>query len=266
MSNSNEQSESSLRIAVGSQNPAKVKAVKKSFEQTFPSFNIIIESFSSESGVSDQPMDDDETRTGAMNRALDCSKSFRERNGGKNADYCIGLEGGVCEDIIASSAEGSIASSLYCCAWMAILQPEKSQWGMARTSSFPLPPAVVESIRSGIELGYACDAFFGTTGSKKELGAVGLLTGGLVDRIDYYAHALLMALIPFKNQKAFFEGSKTAAQDEDAQFYKSSKKQKLEQICHNNTGLIAEEKTRILASSCVDQNVENGTKSEEVEH
>jgi non-canonical (house-cleaning) NTP pyrophosphatase len=36
-----------------------------------------------------------------------------------------------------------------------------------------------------------------STNSKQKGGTVGKLTNGLVDRTEYYRHAMLMALIPF---------------------------------------------------------------------
>jgi non-canonical (house-cleaning) NTP pyrophosphatase len=50
-----------------------------------------------------------------------------------------------------------------------------------------------------MELGDADDRVFGCTDSKREGGAVGLLTGGTIDRTGLYQHAVALALIPFRN-------------------------------------------------------------------
>jgi len=56
---------------------------------------------------------------------------------------------------------------------------------------------VAELVRKGTELGYANDEVFHSRESKSGLGAVGLLTGGLIDRSAYYEHAILLAMAPW---------------------------------------------------------------------
>ena len=51
-----------------------------------------------------------------------------------------------------------------------------------------------------MELGHADDEVFGRDNSKQQNGAIGLLTDDLVDREAYYIHAVIMALVPFKNR------------------------------------------------------------------
>ncbi|GAX90221.1 DUF84 family protein [Effusibacillus lacus] len=56
-----------LRVAVGSSNPAKVKAVQAAFEALGHQVHVV--GFDVESGVSAQPFSDEETVEGALNRA-----------------------------------------------------------------------------------------------------------------------------------------------------------------------------------------------------
>ncbi|MEA2092741.1 MAG: DUF84 family protein, partial [Patescibacteria group bacterium] len=51
----------------------------------------------------------------------------------------------------------------------------------------------------GKELGEADDIVFQRNNSKQENGAVGILTGDVVDRTKCYTEAVILALIPFKN-------------------------------------------------------------------
>jgi non-canonical (house-cleaning) NTP pyrophosphatase len=44
---------------------------------------------------------------------------------------------------------------------------------------------------------------FGRTNSKQEEGAIGLLTGGIVDRRQLYEQAVVLALVAFKNEKLY---------------------------------------------------------------
>ena len=80
-----------------------------------------------------------------------------------------------------------------------------SQKGKAQTSTFQLPPKIVKLIRDGIELGHADDMVFNRKNSKQGNGAVGILTHDVIDRIEYYRHAVVLALIPFVNKELYQE-------------------------------------------------------------
>jgi non-canonical (house-cleaning) NTP pyrophosphatase len=82
-------------------------------------------------------------------------------------------------------------------AWISIQSNEIE--GKARTATFNLPKKIIELIDSGMELGDADDIIFSRKNSKQKNGAVGILTGDLIDREKYYIHAIIMALIPFNN-------------------------------------------------------------------
>lgn len=58
---------------------------------------------------------------------------------------------------------------------------------------------IIELIKEGKELGEADDIVFQRNNSKQENGAVGILTGDVVDRTKCYTEAVILALIPFKN-------------------------------------------------------------------
>ena len=86
-------------------------------------------------------------------------------------------------------------------AWIVILSKDKK--GKARTGTFFLPPKVVELINQGKELGEADDIVFGHSNSKQKNGAVGILTGNLIDRTQFYVEAMVLALIPFLNKDIY---------------------------------------------------------------
>jgi hypothetical protein len=60
----------------------------------------------------------------------------------------------------------------------------------------PIPSHVLVVSPSPFPPGLPCASSF-STNSKQKGGTVGKLTNGLVDRTEYYRHAMLMALIPF---------------------------------------------------------------------
>lgn len=178
-------------IVVASTNPVKIQAALDGFRAIFPGEPFSAVGVSVASGVSDQPMTSVETRHGALNRAMNA------RQAQPDADYWVGIEGGVEDD------EGA----LECFAWVVVLGDERM--GSSRTGTFTLPDEVARLVRAGMELGAADDAVFARSNSKQKNGAVGLLTDDVIDRLGYYTHAVILALIPFKNPALSFPLSST---------------------------------------------------------
>ena len=151
----------------------------------FPEEEFEIIQIAGESGVSDQPMTDLESRKGALNRAIYARKVVPEGN------FWVGVEGGcdyLDHDMVAF-------------AWIVVQGDEKQ--GSARTALFRLPKEVQRLVESGLELGFADDRVFGEENSKQNSGAVGLLTRDVVTRTTLYEQAVILALIPFKNQDLY---------------------------------------------------------------
>jgi inosine/xanthosine triphosphatase len=169
-----------LLFAVASSNPVKLAAVRIGAEQVFDAVQVIPAQGGSH--VADQPVGDEETRRGALNRALGALTDQPE------ADYGVGIEGGVVEDL----------DGLYTIAWCAVVN-RADERGFASAGNFLLPPAVAALVRQGVELGHADDIVFGRQNSKHADGAIGVLTGGRVTRTDYYAPMVTRALVRFIN-------------------------------------------------------------------
>ena len=160
----------------------KIDATMRAFETLFPDAALEMTSVDVESGVSDQPTSDEETRRGARTRATNANLAVPD------ADFWVGMEGGI----------ELIDGQLMAFAWMAVQGPS-GDVGEARSVTLPLPPAVKELVDSGLELGDANDQVFATTNSKQGGGAYGLLTNGLYTRESVYRQTLIIALIPFVN-------------------------------------------------------------------
>lgn len=173
-----------MKIAVASKNPVKIEAVREAFEECFDE-QITIESFSVQSGVSDQPTGNKMTRKGALNRVERLQFQFPDY------DFYVGIEGGI-----KVLKDGMIAF-----AWMVVKNNQNE--GLARTASFFLPPRVAELVQKGYELGEADDIVFRKENSKQQNGAIGLLTGNRIDRKSLYKPAITMALIPFLNPELY---------------------------------------------------------------
>ncbi|MFK7923672.1 MAG: DUF84 family protein, partial [Bacteroidia bacterium] len=63
-----------MKIIVASRNPIKVEATRMAFTEVFPDEVLKCEGISVASGVSDQPMDEAETKLGAINRVQNAIK------------------------------------------------------------------------------------------------------------------------------------------------------------------------------------------------
>lgn len=174
------------RVIVASKNPVKIAASESAFSKMFPDELLSFEGVGVPSGVGDQPVTDEETFRGAMNRTL------RAKGEAPEADYWVGLEGGL------ERKDGGMEAF----AWMVALS-SLGKIGTGRTSTFVLPPKVAELIEQGMELGEADDIVFGRTNSKQQNGAVGILTGDAVTRAAYYEQAMIMALIPHKHPELY---------------------------------------------------------------
>ena len=172
-----------LKVVIASLNPVKVGAVKAAFRTQFNSDELQIFPLSVESGVSDRPLSDAETRRGARNRVNNARLQIPD------ADFWVGLEGGL----------ETIDGQLMAFAWMAVGNGSGTI-SDARSATLPLPPAVQELVASGLELGEANDRIFATINSKQGGGAFGLLTDGLYTRESIYSQTVVLALIPFVHE------------------------------------------------------------------
>ena len=173
------------KIVVASKNPTKINAALNGFREMFPNEAFETIGISVPSGVSDQPMGNEETYQGAYNRVQGAKSAMPD------ADYWVGIEGGN----IAENDEMEVM------AWVIILSDD--QMGKARTAGFYLPPKVVELVNEGYELGHADDIAFGVENSKQTGGSSGLLTDNVMTRIRFYTPAVILALIPFKKGRLY---------------------------------------------------------------
>jgi inosine/xanthosine triphosphatase len=175
-----------MKIVVTSHNPVKIQAVEQAFKSQFPKHEIELIPMGVDSGVSDQPMSDQETRQGARNRV----EVAKLRTPG--ADFWVGLEGGL----------DFFDGHLMAFAWMVIAGSD-NRISETRSATLPLPPQVQTLVSEGLELGEANDQVFSTLNSKQGGGAFGLLTDGLLTRESIYTQTLILALVPFVHKLWF---------------------------------------------------------------
>ncbi|UJL45105.1 DUF84 family protein [Virgibacillus sp. NKC19-16] len=156
-----------MNIIIGSTNPTKIKAVQEVFPlHTVTSKNV-------PSNVSSQPFSDEETRKGAINRALQCSNSNSEDTIG------IGLEGGVMY----------VDNQLYLCNWGALVTQDGEVY-TASGARIILPQEFTEPLKKGVELGDVMDRYAKKEGVRKKEGAIGIFTGEFISRQEMFAHVV----------------------------------------------------------------------------
>lgn len=175
-------------VALASSNPVKQQAVQHGFQRFFHGQPVEVTCLSFESPIAAQPMTSEETLRGADLRARQAKQVMPAAN------YWVGIEGGV-ED----SAHGMLTF-----AWVVVLDTERI--GRSRSGAFLLPAKVAELVRAGYELGTADDMVFGGVDTKRKNGAIGLLSGNVVDRAGLYEQAVILALLPFRNPDLYLAG------------------------------------------------------------
>lgn len=169
-----------MKIAVGTKNPVKIAAVEAVIERIWPGADVV--SIDVPSGVSIQPMSDEEAIVGATNRA----KLSLEK---MDADYGIGLEGcGI------DTKHGMFLSG-----WVVVID-RNGKIGTGSGGRILLPQKIAAEVRRGRELGPVMDEFSGGHNTKQKEGAVGILTNGLVMRKDAFEGSLVYALARFLNE------------------------------------------------------------------
>lgn len=174
-----------MKIAVGSTNPVKIKAVELAFKAVWPKEEITVEGIEVDSGVAAQPMSDLESITGARNRA---TKAL----GALQADYGVGLEGGLQQ----------VGTDWFDSGWMVVID-KKGTEGIGSTIKLLASPKEMDLIHQGKELGEVNDILFGVNNSKHGDGHFGLMTNNLITRTKGYTDGIISALSRFISPEIF---------------------------------------------------------------
>lgn len=196
-----------MKIAVGSTNPVKINAVINACTGTWP--DVVVEGFEVSSGVDDQPRSDDETMTGAVNRAKgalellisrfsDDSHIVRDTrddssdiislselsDNDEKSMLGIGLEGGVFTD-----KNGELWSTV----WVAVAD-HKDNIFTANGARFLVPEPIATLIKNGQEMGPAVDSLIDGDSVRQKQGMIGVITKGFVERTEEYQGITKMAI------------------------------------------------------------------------
>ncbi|MBX2998387.1 MAG: inosine/xanthosine triphosphatase [Caldilineaceae bacterium] len=166
-----------MKIAIGSTNPTKIQAAERAARKVWPQAQIVAAEVAS--GVAAQPMNDEETIRGAINRAKAALLAA-------DAEIGMGVEGGI-EDT---------PFGMFTTGWGAVVD-RKGRLGIGGGGSVLLPESIAERLRAGEELGPEMDRFSGLKNVRQNQGAIGIFTDGLVSRSEALEVALTYALARF---------------------------------------------------------------------
>ena len=171
-------------IAVGSQNPVKIEAVKSAFIKMIGECEVV--GVSVPSGIPDMPMSLNQTAIGAKNRAQAALDLI-------TADYGIGLEGGLNDTDFGTFLINFVA-----------IVDKQGNWAYSIGGGLCLPEKVVKMVKeSGRELGEVMDEIRGLENTKQHDGCVGYFTDNLIDRKESFEKPTINALSRFKKKEWF---------------------------------------------------------------
>lgn len=178
-----------MRVAVGSLNPVKVEAVRRVMVKIYGESRVEVEGFKVSSGVPVQPLGE-ETVRGAVNRAKEALKAGK-------ADLGVGIEAGL------FPVKGTLTGYMDF-QWCAIIDRD-GKLTLGCGPGFEMPPPVVEGVLKGEgEVGSLLERMFNVERIGETIGAIGLLSRGILDRTRLTEQAVLMAMIPRINREIYF--------------------------------------------------------------
>ncbi len=164
-----------MTIFVGSTNPVKLNAVKLAVAEKYKKAEVV--GFETKSGVSDQPMTDEETKTGAINRAKSALEQGKVAQPGLKGEVLgIGLEGGVFIDE---------HNQMWSTVWVAVADTQGEVY-LANGARVKVPSVIADLVHRGEEMGPVLQSLTGITDVRKKQGMFGIITKDFVSRTEEY--------------------------------------------------------------------------------
>lgn len=174
-----------MKIAVGSTNPAKLKAARLTVKKLFPKAKII--SVDVNSGVNAQPKSDEESIKGAINRAKNALKKT-------NSDFAIGMEGGM----------HKIGKNYFESGWIAVVD-KNGRVGLGSSARWQVSKKISTPLLKGKELAEVINKLTSREDVHIKEGVMGLITNGHLPRHISYSHGILFAFAPFISDPVFWD-------------------------------------------------------------
>jgi inosine/xanthosine triphosphatase len=171
-----------VKIVVGSHNPVKIEATRQAFALHFGAdTELEIIPAKAPSGVADQPMDINETATGAYNRARFLTQQYPDM------DYYIGIEGGLSHTTISSETYAFEQT------WAAVIAKDGTH-AIGSGPAYPIDQTIIDHLEAGANLTDAMAKEHGTVDLGKNDGYNGWLSNNNYDRTEASKIAVFLAL------------------------------------------------------------------------
>lgn len=179
-------------VAVGSQNPIKINAVKNVFNKFFP--NAAIVGIDVKTGLSKQPIGLSTIIRGAQMR------SYLSLSNVKHAYYGVGIEAGL--------VKCSESSSGYLNIQVCVIKDINGYSSIGVSAGYELPKPIVDKIinNPSIELEDIMEELTGIDKIGEKMGAIYILSKGVMSRLHLSEQAVLTALLPFINKELYWRG------------------------------------------------------------
>lgn len=172
-----------MHIYVGSTNPVKINAVVTAASETWP--EVVVTGLDVPSGIPPQPIGDEQTRQGAVNRAHQAlALGMTVDQEMTKAVLGVGLEGGVVE---------LFDQQLWSTVWVAV-EDTKGNVFTSNGARFPVPKIIADRIRQGQEMGPIVNDLVGRHDVRQAEGMIGVITKHFVERTEEYTGITKMAL------------------------------------------------------------------------
>lgn len=176
-------------IAVGSENPVKITAVKNVMQKLLG--NVKIYGVKVSSGAPPQPIGLSQTLEGALNRA---EKALLKVT---NADLGVGIEAGIIN--IALNNKTRYLDFQYC---VIVDKEERKTFGAG--PGFEYPPIVTQKVtEENLEVGEVMEKITGIKNLGEKMGAIGYLSHGIMNRTKLTELSVLMAMLPRINTELY---------------------------------------------------------------
>lgn len=181
-----------VRVAIGSLNPVKVRAVERVFSRYY---DVVVEPVEVETSVGPQPVGTRDILLGALERALIALSKT-------NSDLGVGVEAGPIE---------FYTSSGFLEVEVAVVVDSDCTVSVGLSSGFEIDPSLIPAMFYGRELSELVRVNRGVKDLGESIGYIGYLTYGAMTRQELTEQAVLMALIPRLHRSSWLASVKDIA-------------------------------------------------------
>ncbi|MGQ9719898.1 MAG: inosine/xanthosine triphosphatase [Candidatus Jordarchaeum sp.] len=176
-------------VAVGSENPVKISAVKNVMKKLLG--NIKIHGVKVSSSTPPQPIGVSQTLKGALDRAINALNKV------ENADLGVGIEAGLIDIIFGE--ETRYLDFQYC-----VIVDKHGRKTIGVGPGFEYPPIVNQKVmKENFEVGEVMEKITGIEKLGEKMGAIGFLSHGLISRTKLTEFSVIMAMLPRINSKLY---------------------------------------------------------------